>query len=116
MSGSRIAVGDRPVALVELGQHGGEDLVVGELEVVERVRLVAGELAGPHEQHLQLDEAALAIEPEDVLVAAPVRDRLLPLHRGLDRAQLVAEPRRLLEAQRLRGGRPCARSSARTSC
>src|SRR5262249_6315216 len=48
--------------------------------------------------------AALAVEPEDVLVCSPVLDDLLALLRLLDRLDLVPEPSRLLEALVL-GGR-----------
>ena len=88
-----------------------DDLLVGQLEVLELIGLVAGQLALAHEQHLRLDEAALAVEAEDVLIAAPVRHRLLALLRLLDRAQPVAQPRRLLEALGLRRRAPSARRS-----
>jgi hypothetical protein len=74
------------------------DLLVGQLEVVELIGLVAGQLALAHEQHLGFDEAALAIEPEDVLIAALVRHACWRSWVRLDGAQPIADARRFLEA------------------
>src|SRR5262249_25414546 len=49
------------------------------------------------------DGPTLAVEPEDVLVRPPVRHHLLALLRLLDGADLVAQPRGLLEALGRRG-------------
>src|SRR5262249_19874456 len=56
------------------------------------------------EEHLDLDRPALAVEAEDVLIGAPVRDHLLALLRLLDGLDLVTQTRRLLEALRRGGG------------
>src|SRR5205814_657084 len=62
------------------------------------------ELPAAHEEDLDLDAPALAVEPEHVLVRAPVLDDLLPLLRLLDRLDLVTESGRLLEPLGLCGG------------
>src|SRR5439155_1690179 len=90
--------------LVELREDRLQDLLVGELPVVEAVAAVRDQLAAAHEEDLDLDRAALAVEAEDVLVGAPVLDHLLALLRLLDRLDLVAHAGRLLEALLGRGG------------
>jgi hypothetical protein len=58
--GQQDLVGDVAVGrLVELREHRLDDLLVGQLEVVERVRDRADHRAVPDEQHLHLDRAAL---------------------------------------------------------
>ena len=118
-TGSRISsgIGRSPgrTGQDRLGSH----LVVGQLPVVEAVGLVAGQLAAAHEQHLHLDDAALAVEAEDVLVGAPVRRPpagapASSRSRGSDRA--AAPPPR---SARVRGGlhaRAQRRAPARRSC
>ena len=96
-------VGDEALALIELRQQRAEHLLVGQLPVGEAEALVRGQLAAADHQHLRLDEAALAVDAEHVLIAAAVHQRPLPLAGLLDGAQLVAAARGVLEAQLARG-------------
>ena len=88
-------------ARIELREQVGEDVLVGEFQIVETPSLRIGELAAAHHQHDRLDKAALAIKPEDVLVDTPVMQHGLALDGLFDRAHLVAQARRLLELQPL---------------
>ena len=103
--GQQDFVRNEAAALVELAEQFGEHLVVGKFVVVEAVAQVADQLAGAHEQDLDFDQPALAVQAEDVLIGAERGGDLL-LFRGLGhRPDLVAQPRRGLETQRLgRGG------------
>ena len=92
-------VGNEALALVELRQQRTHDLFVGKFQIRQRIGLVAGQLALAHQQHLDFDETALAVQAEDILVAAPVRHHALFLQGLLDRLDLVANPRRRLELQ-----------------
>ena len=97
-------VRNEPAALIELAEQFGEHLIVGKFVVVEAVALVADQLAAAHEQDLDFDQPALAVQAEDVLIGAERGGDLL-FFRGLGhRPDLVAQPRRGLEAQRLRRG------------
>src|SRR5207244_1017866 len=96
-------VREEPPAGIVLAEHFAEDFVIGKFAVLEAVGERAGELAAADRQDLDLDEAALAVEAEDVLVDAEMRDHLLRLGGFLERADLVAEARRLLEAELVRG-------------
>ena len=82
-------------------QQIGEDVLVGEFEVLKTPSLGAGQLAAAHHQDDRLDEAAFAIEAENVLVDAPVMKHGLALDGLFDRAHLVAQARRLLELEPL---------------
>ena len=84
-----------------MSQQIGEDVVDREFEVLKAPSLGAGQLAAAHNQDDGLDESAFAINPEYVLIDSPVMEHGLPLDGLFDRANAIADPRRLLEFQPL---------------
>ena len=81
---------------------------------VERVAVVADHLALPHVRDLDEDVAALARVGDQVLVVAAVREHLLPVGDALDRLQLVAIARGVLEVEAVgRALHPVLRARAR---
>ena len=92
--GQENLIGNKALPLVKLREQRGYDFFVGKLEVFDGIGLITGQLSLAHEQHLRLDEAALAIDSEDVLVAAPVGDHSLLFERLLHRLDLITDLRR----------------------
>ena len=70
-----------------------------EFEVLKAPSLGAGQLAAAHNQDDRLDESAFAVDSEHVLVDSPMMQHGLPLDGFFDRADAVADSRRLLELQ-----------------
>src|SRR5208283_507043 len=90
-------VGNIARARIVLSEQIGKNFVHWKFEILEAPALGAGELAATHHQHDGLDEAALAVDAEDVLVDAPVMEDGLALDGFFDRADAVANARGLLE-------------------
>ncbi len=80
-----------------------DDLLVGDLGLLDRVRGDVLQLARAHVEERELDEIALAVEAEDVAVDVVDRDDALLFAHLLDRAQLVPVDRGELEAHLARG-------------
>jgi hypothetical protein len=85
---------------VELAEEVAEHLLVGHLDPAQRVAHRVGHAPRAHEEHRDLDDAALAVEADDVLIDVAHRDDALRLAHRLDRAQLVAVDGRALELHR----------------
>src|SRR5713101_1160744 len=94
-------VGHEARTRVILRQQISKHVLVGKFEVLEAPALRAREFAMAHHQDDRLDEAALAIEPEDVLIAAPMMQYGLALDSLFDCAHAVAYARRLFELEPL---------------
>ena len=93
--------GDIARARVVLREQIREHVLVGEFEVLKIPAMSAGQLPAAHHQHNRLDEAALAIQPEDILIDSPVMQHGLALDGLLDRAHAVAHPRGIFEFEAL---------------
>ena len=95
-------IGNESVSLVELRKQRTHDFIIGKLKVFQRVGLISGQLPLSNQQHLHFDETAFPIEPENILVDAPVRNHTLFFQGFLDRLNLIANLRRRFELQRRR--------------
>ena len=87
----------RASAPVVLREERGDDLLVGDLGLLDRERRHVGELAGAHVEERDLHEVPLAVEAEHVAVDVVDRDDALLLAHLLDGAELVAVDGRQLE-------------------
>jgi hypothetical protein len=99
---------------VVLGEEGRDDLVVGDLGLLDRVRPDVGKLAGAHVQKGDLDELALPIEADHVAVDVVDRDDALLLAHLFDGAELIAVHGGQLEAHLARR-RPSSSRRARAT-
>ncbi len=88
---------------VVLREERRDDLLVGNLGLLDRVRPDVGELSCADVEERDLDELSLAVEAEDVAVDVVDRDDTLLLAHLLDRAELVAVHGGELEAHLARG-------------
>ena len=89
-------LGDERPRLVVLVEEAGEQLLGGKLLLAEAEAAPAGEPPAAEEEQLQLEQPALAVEAEHVLVDRIAQDRPLLLQAALDGVQLVAQLRRAL--------------------
>src|SRR5581483_7479048 len=84
-------VGNVARTLIELSQEIGEDFLVGELQVLETPALGARKLSAAHDQDDCLDEPALAVQAEDILIDSPVMKDGLTFDGLFNRAHAVAD-------------------------